>query len=106
MPLVKFILPGNEVSEVDGTVGESVMEMGKRAGIEQMIGECGGSLSCATCHVYVEKEWWDRLPPVSYDEADLLEVSHEPGPTSRLSCQIFMTEELDGLTVTMPLSQS
>ena len=106
MPKVNFILPNDDIVEVESAAGASVMEIGKQAGIEEMIGECGGGLNCATCHVHVRDDWWDRIPPATEDELDLLEASHEPGPTSRLSCQIIMTDQLDGLAVRMPASQT
>jgi len=66
-----------------------------------IMAECGGSCTCATCHVYVEGDWFDKLPPPSDDEEDLLFSTLDKKPNSRLSCQILLSEELDGLTVTL-----
>jgi 2Fe-2S ferredoxin len=75
-------------------------------GVEGIIGECGGVCMCATCHVYVREDYLDKLPPVMDTEEAVLEVTNaERQPNSRLSCQIKMTEALDGLTVTIPASQ-
>ena len=70
-----------------------------------IVAECGGACSCATCHVHVDPDWYDRLPPPQDMEKDMLEFAIDPDETSRLSCQISITEELDGLVVRTPESQ-
>lgn len=105
MPKVKFILFDGSVTEVESAAGLSVMEASKQAAIEEIVAECGGGLSCATCHIYVREAWWDRIPGASADEQDLLEATNEPRPNSRLSCQVILTDELDGLEIDVPASQ-
>ena len=92
---------------LDGELGDSVMLTAIQNGLDGIVGECGGSLSCASCHVYVDEAWFDRVGgPRSEEEEELLEgAMSPPGPTSRLSCQIELTEELDGLTVRCPEEQ-
>jgi 2Fe-2S ferredoxin len=75
-------------------------------GVPKIIGECGGELACATCHVFVDPEWFDRLTPANDDELAMLQVtSEEPTQYSRLSCQIAVVEDLDGLIVNVPETQ-
>jgi len=84
---------------VDGEAGLSVMEIVRDAGFGESFGMCGGVRSCATCHVYVEPGFADRMPPMGDDENDLLDGSDSRRPSSRLSCQIPFGQALDGLTV-------
>jgi 2Fe-2S ferredoxin len=106
MARVVFILPGGEPRTIDVAPGTTLMNAAVRNGIDGIIGECGGVCMCATCHVYVREEFLDRLPPIKDTEEAVLEVTNaERLPNSRLSCQIKMTEELDGLTVEVPPSQ-
>jgi ferredoxin, 2Fe-2S len=82
------------------------MQAAIKANIDGIAADCGGSLTCATCHVYVDAAWQDKLPPASRDELAMLEMTAaERKPTSRLSCQIIMTPELDGLTIELPPAQ-
>lgn len=105
MPVIHFILPDGEVREQTAAIGASVMEAAKIAAIEEIVAECGGSLSCATCHVFVAPDWIHALPPATEDETDLLEGVPELRDGSRLSCQIRMTETLDGLRIEVPENQ-
>lgn len=91
--------------EVAAKPGMSVMEAAVQAGVEGIIGECGGSLSCATCHVHVDPAWFPRLPGYAPHEEDMLDMAMAP-PTaqSRLACQIEVTEALDGLILVVPAS--
>jgi 2Fe-2S ferredoxin len=82
---------------IDGTIGTSVMELIRDSGIDELLALCGGSCSCATCHVYIDPEFIDLLPNLSADEDELLESSSHRTPSSRLSCQIAFSEALDGL---------
>lgn len=92
--------------EIDAPAGRSLMRAATDAGVEGIAADCGGVLSCATCHVYVDAAWSDRLAPPSADEEAMLELtSAERRPTSRLSCQIPLTATLDGLTVHLPPTQ-
>ena len=86
-------------SEVDATVGLSVMEIIRGAGFDELLALCGGCCSCATCHVYVDPGFANRVPPMDDDENDLLDSSDHRTPASRLSCQILFDEALDGLPV-------
>lgn len=93
-------------SELDAPAGRSLMRAVTDAGIAGIAADCGGCLSCATCHVYVEPEWVDRLPPVTPDEDAMLQMtSSERRPGSRLSCEITLEATLDGLTVHLPPTQ-
>lgn len=102
MPQVTFILPDKTSRIIEVAAGHSIMEGAVAAGIDQIEAECGGSLTCATCHVHVAEHWMAKLPPAEFAEADLLEVVDDPQPTSRLSCQIVMQPDLDGLVVAIP----
>lgn len=101
MPKLTFNHEG-DVYVVDGEVGESVMRAATRAEVPGVIGECGGELSCATCHVIVRSDHVDVFPPTSRDEEELLDVIDEREDCSRLSCQMPITEAADGLIVDVP----
>ena len=101
MPKMTFIEPNGKRHEVDAPKGLSVLEIAHRNGID-LEGACEGSLACSTCHVVVDKEWYDLLPEAGDDEEDMLDLAFGLTHTSRLGCQIVMTDELDGLTVTLP----
>jgi 2Fe-2S ferredoxin len=106
MPRVIFVQPSGTETVIDAPSGTSVMRAAVSNAVPGVIGECGGDMVCATCHVYVDEAWFGTVGPPSDDEADMLEVtSEEPTACSRLSCQIRVTEALDGLTVTVPASQ-
>ena len=87
--------------EIEGQAGLSVMEIIRDAGFDELLALCGGCCSCATCHVVVDPAFADKLPKMSEDEDDLLESSDHRAETSRLSCQIPFTSDLDGLHVTI-----
>lgn len=101
MPKMIFIKAGGERVEVEAPLGLSVLEIAHRNNID-LEGACEGSLACSTCHVIVDPEWYDVLEGASEDEEDMLDLAFGLTHTSRLGCQIKMTEELDGLTVTLP----
>ena len=106
MPAVVFILPTGETRTVDVAPGTTLMTAAVKNGIDGIIGECGGVCMCATCHIYVRQEFFAKLPPALDTEEAVLEVTNaERLPNSRLSCQIKMTDALDGLTVEVPPSQ-
>jgi 2Fe-2S ferredoxin len=90
---------------IDATDGLSVMEAARRAGIEGIVAECGGACSCATCHVYVDEAWMDRIGKAAGSEADMLEFADEVREQSRLSCQIKITPALSGLVLHVPAEQ-
>ena len=102
MPKVKFIEADGRVVEVDVSVGLSVMEAARQADIASISADCGGACSCATCHVYVLPEWWARVGKPGVLEADMLETVDNLEEGSRLSCQIILTEELDGIECGVP----
>jgi len=101
MPKLTFIDPKGERTEVDAPNGLSVLEIAHRNHID-LEGACEGSLACSTCHVIVDQEWYDRLDEASEDEEDMLDLAFGLTHTSRLGCQIIMSDDLDGLTVTLP----
>jgi len=91
---------------VEANEGESLMQAALRHGIEGIVAECGGECSCATCHVYVDEQFIEKLPPPDAQELDLLDfVAAERKTNSRLSCQIEMNAQLDGMQVTLPETQ-
>lgn len=87
--------------DIDAADGLTVMEAIRDNGIDELLALCGGCCSCATCHVYVDAEFADKLPALSEDEDDLLDSSDHRNATSRLSCQLPLTAEMDGLKVTI-----
>jgi 2Fe-2S ferredoxin len=102
MPKMTFVSPDGSVrKEVEAPVGLSVLEIAHRNDID-LEGACEGSLACSTCHVVVEPKWYDELDDPSEEEEDMLDLAFGLTHTSRLGCQIKMTEDLDGLVVTLP----
>ena len=101
MPTIKVTIRSGEERTVEATTGRSLMENLRDGGIDDILALCGGNASCATCHVHVERSWLDRLPPMGPDEDDLLDSSDHREENSRLSCQIPVTDDLDGLTITV-----
>ena len=101
MPKMIFIATDGARREVEAPVGASVLEVARRNDID-IEGACEGSLACSTCHVIVDPEWYDLLKEASEDEEDMLDLAFGLTRTSRLGCQIIITEELDGLTVQLP----
>ena len=93
----------SHVVEVDN--GLTVMEGAVQNNIPGIDADCGGGMACATCHVYVPEEWFSKINPKSNGEDDMLDQAYEPKKNSRLSCQISVTDELDGLTVNLPKKQ-
>ena len=91
---------------IDIQSGLSVMEGAIQNDIPGIDADCGGSMACATCHVYVEEKWLDKVPKAEDAEVDMIDMAYEPKSNSRLSCQIIVNEELDGLVVKTPLKQS
>ncbi|MBD3804302.1 MAG: 2Fe-2S iron-sulfur cluster binding domain-containing protein [Thioclava sp.] len=92
--------------EIDVKPGMTVMEGARDNGVPGIDADCGGACACSTCHVYVDKDWVEKLPPKDTMEEDMLDFAYEPDPvTSRLTCQIKVTDELDGLVVNIPEKQ-
>ncbi|HXR88085.1 MAG TPA: ferredoxin family 2Fe-2S iron-sulfur cluster binding protein [Stellaceae bacterium] len=101
MPKMTFIQRDGSRREVEAPIGLSVLEIAHRNDID-IEGACEGSLACSTCHVIVDSEWYELLKDATEDEEDMLDLAFGLTQTSRLGCQIIMTEELDGLTVRLP----
>ncbi len=107
MARIRFKYADGSSREVDVPVGRTVMLAATTNGLPGIEADCGGTLSCATCHVYVDPAWAAKLPPPDQTEADLMiGVAAEQRPNSRLSCQITVTEALDGLVVEVPDRQT
>lgn len=98
---VNFITADGHCVAAQGTVGARLLEVGQAAGMA-LEGTCEGQMACSTCHVIVTPEWFDRLPAASADEEDMLDLAADVARTSRLSCQITLTEVLDGIQVRIP----
>ena len=110
MPIIRFIQKNRAgepvIQDVQYNAGQTVMQVAVKAGMEGIAADCGGLLTCATCHVYVSPDWMSHLPEATADEQGMLDfVTAALQPGSRLSCQITLTEELDGFTVELPLTQ-
>jgi len=106
MPTITYIEAGGDEHEVDVTAGTTIKDAAIAHGIDGIVAECGGNAMCATCHVYVDPAWVDRLPPIDPVEDELLEDTASPRQaTSRLGCQVPVGAELDGLVVRLPETQ-
>ncbi|HYD98125.1 MAG TPA: ferredoxin family 2Fe-2S iron-sulfur cluster binding protein [Alphaproteobacteria bacterium] len=101
MPKMTFIERDGTRREVDAPMGLSVLEIAHKHGFD-LEGACEGSLACSTCHVVVDAEWYEKLNEATEDEEDMLDLAFGLTKTSRLGCQIIMSEELDGLVVRLP----
>lgn len=105
MAQVTFIEQDGSRHVVDVEPGDTVMAGATSNLVPGIVAECGGARACATCHVYVADDWCERVGPPSEEEADMLDFAEDVRPGSRLSCQILMTDALDGLVVHVPASQ-
>ena len=105
MAKITYVESNGKEHVLEVASGLSVMQGAITNTVRGVIAECGGACSCATCHVYVDDAWVDKLSAKSEDEVALLDAVCDPQPNSRLSCQIKVTEELDGLVVRMPVKQ-
>jgi ferredoxin, 2Fe-2S len=105
MPKLTFIDASGQSRSVEAQVGATVMETALRNSVPGIEAECGGACACATCHVYVAPEWTEATGKASQMEEDMLDFAFEVRPNSRLSCQIKVSEALDGLVVTTPPKQ-
>ena len=106
MAKITYIEHNGKNHTIDVTNGLSVMEGAVQNNIPGIDADCGGSMACATCHVYVKEEWFNKLPKKEDGEEDMLDMAFEPKKNSRLSCQIIVSDELDGLEVTTPEKQT
>ena len=106
MPKITFLMPGGVEKEIEAPAGLSLMEIAQKNDIEQIEGACGGSMACATCHLYVHPDWREKCLPgdgaVSDEEEDMLDLAFDIRDESRLGCQIVMEDNLDGLVVALP----
>jgi ferredoxin, 2Fe-2S len=105
MPRITFIEPGGLRRVIDAPIGISLMEAAVQNGVQGILALCGGACACATCHVYVDADWFARLEPREEMEEGMLECAWEARDNSRLSCQIQVTADLEGLVVTVPQRQ-
>lgn len=101
MPRIVFVEPDGTRREVNAPLGHSLLHIAWDNNID-IEGACEGAMACSTCHVIVARDWFERLEEVSEDEEDMLDLAFGLTPTSRLGCQIIITEALDGLTVNLP----
>ena len=105
MAKITFKTHDNNSHVIDIKNGLSVMEGAVQNDIPGIDADCGGGMACATCHVYVNEEWLDKLSAKEDGEEDMLDMAYEPKKNSRLSCQLIVSEELDGLVVNIPSKQ-
>ena len=105
MPLITYIEAGGAEHRVNVPNGRSLMEGAKRFTIPGIDGDCGGACACATCHIYVDAPWFERLPPMDELEHDMLDFAVDVQPNSRLACQVKVEDALEGLTLHIPKRQ-
>ena len=106
MPKITYVDNQGNSKTIDVDNGLTVMEGAIQNDIPGIDADCGGSMACATCHVYVEEKWLDKIPKAEEAEVDMIDMAYEPKKNSRLSCQLIVSDELEGLTVTTPAQQS
>ena len=105
MPKITYKTPDDKTHIIDVQNGLTVMEGAIQNDIPGIDADCGGGMSCATCHVYVNEEWLDKLPAKEDGEEDMLDMAFEPKKNSRLSCQLIVSDTLEGLVVKIPSKQ-
>ena len=105
MPKITYRTQDNKTHIIDVQNGLTVMEGAIQNDIPGIDADCGGGMSCATCHVYVNEEWLDKLPKKEDGEEDMLDMAFEPKKNSRLSCQLIVSDILEGLVVSIPSKQ-
>ena len=106
MPKITYIDSSGNQKTIEVDKGLSVMEGAVQNNIPGIDADCGGGMACATCHVYVKEEWFNKLPKAEDGEQDMIDMAFEPKKNSRLSCQLIVSDELDGLVVTTPSKQT
>ena len=106
MPKITYIEHNSKTHSIEVANGLSVMEGAVQNNIPGIDADCGGSMACATCHVYVKEEWFDKLPKKEDGEEDMIDMAYEPNKFSRLSCQLIVSDELEGLVVNLPEKQA
>ena len=106
MPKVTFTDHKGDSKTIEIDNGLSVMEGAVQQNIPGIDADCGGSMACATCHVYVDDDWYEKIPKAEDAEIDMIDMAFEPKKNSRLSCQIIVADNVDGLKVTTPEKQT
>ena len=106
MAKITFIDKDGNQKKIEIENGLTVMEGAVQNNITGIDADCGGSMACATCHVYVQDEWFNKIEKAEDAEQDMIDMAYEPKKNSRLSCQLIVTDQLDGLVVTTPEKQS
>ena len=106
MPKINYIIDKENTQTIEVANGLTVMEGAVQNDVPGIDADCGGGMACATCHVYVTDEWFDKVPKKEDGEEDMLDMAFEPKKNSRLSCQIIVSNDLDGLEITTPVKQS
>ena len=106
MAKITYITSDEKIHEIDVQNGLTVMEGAVQNDIPGIDADCGGGMACATCHVYVKEEWFDKLPKKEDGEEDMIDMAYEPNKYSRLSCQLTVSDELEGLVVNLPTKQA
>ena len=106
MPKITYIERNGKSHTLNVAKGLSVMEGAIQNNIPGIDADCGGGMACATCHVYVKEEWFDKLPKKEDGEEDMIDMAYEPNKFSRLSCQLIVSGELEGLVVNLPEKQA
>ena len=106
MPKITYIEQNGKSHSIEVANGLSVMEGAIQNNIPGIDADCGGAMACATCHVYVKEEWLNKLPKKEDGEEDMIDMAYEPNKFSRLSCQLTVSDELDGLIVNLPEKQA
>ena len=106
MPKITYVENDGKSHTVEVDNGLTVMEGAVQNDIPGIDADCGGGMACATCHIYVNEEWLDKLPAKEDGEEDMLDMAYEPNKFSRLSCQLTVSDELDGLIVNIPEKQA
>ena len=105
MPKINYITYDNQNYTIEVANGLTVMEGAVQNDVPGIDADCGGGMACATCHVYVKEDWFNKLPKKEDGEEDMLDMAFEPKKNSRLSCQLIVSDELDGLEVNIPSKQ-
>ena len=106
MPKITYIEHNGKSHTLEVANGLTVMEGALQNNVPGIDADCGGSMACATCHVYVKEDWYNKLPKKENGEEDMIDMAYEPNKFSRLSCQITVSDEIDGLVVQLPKKQA
>ena len=105
MAKITYITQDNKIHTIEVQNGLTVMEGAVQNDIPGIDADCGGAMACSTCHVYVEENWFNKIPKAEDAEVDMIDMAYEPKKNSRLSCQLIVSDEIDGLIVNLPEKQ-